>query len=99
VHGLINSLRVGMIADPIYGSVTTSTGDLPGATVSILNGTTTVATTDSTGLYYFANTNLLATGTSYTIEVTGFPTGMTSNPSASTFTWSGSGLSFNFSLY
>jgi len=98
VQGLINSLRVGSIADPIIGYVVNSSGvGVPGVAVSILNGTATVATatTDVTGFYYFPTTNVLATGTSYTVEVTPIPAGfVTSTPAASTFSWLGSGLTF-----
>lgn len=102
VQSLINGLRVGSIADPITGYVTNSSGaGLQNAIVSILNGTMSVATavTDVTGFYYFPTTNVLATNTSYTIELSPIPSPFTtSTPRASTFTWGGSGLSFNFSL-
>ena len=101
-QSLITSLRVGAIADPITGYVLNSSdAGLQGATVSIVSGATTIATatTDITGFYYFATTNILTSGSTYTIKVTGFPTGYTTAaPAYSTFTWSGIGFGSNFTL-
>jgi len=101
-QSLITSLRVGMTADPITGYALNSNGvGLQGATVSILSGASTIATaiTDVTGFYYFATTNLLTSGSTYSIKVTGFPAGYTTPaPTYSTFTWTGSGQTFNFTL-
>ena len=101
-QSLIVSLRVGTIADPITGYVldSTSGAGIPGATVSILSGAVPIATaaTDLTGFYYFATTNLLTPGSTYTIEVTGFAGYTTSVPASSTFTWSGTGFGSNFTL-
>jgi len=104
VQTLINSLRVGLLGDPITGYALNSSGaGIQGATVSILSGGSSIATatTDITGFYYFATTNLLTTmppGNSYTIEVTGFAGYSTAVPTSSPFTWSGTLQNFNFTL-
>jgi len=104
VQSLIDSLRVGTLPDPITGYVVNSNGvGIPGTSVTMLSSGGTVvatATTDITGFYYFATTGgVLAVNANYTIEVSGFPGGFTSStPAASTFTWGGSGLTFNFAL-
>jgi len=97
VQGLIDSLRVSMTPDPITGYVVDGNGvGIPGATVSILAGTTTVAiaTTDVTGFYFFATTNVLNQQSSYTVAVTGLPAGFTTSaPAASpAFIWTGAGM-------
>ena len=105
-QSLINSLRTGTIADPITGYALNSSGaGLQGATVAIYAGTSAsgtpiaTATTDVTGFYYFATTNLLTSGQAYTIAVTGFPAGYTTaTPTYSTFTWTGVGFGSNFTL-
>jgi len=102
VQSLIDSLRVGTVPNPITGYVVNSSNlGISGATVRILDGTTTVATatTDVTGFYYFPTTSVLSTNTSYAIEVSPIPSPFTtSTPPASTFTWTGSGLTFTFTL-
>lgn len=103
VQSLIDSLRVGMIADPITGYVTNSSGvGLPGAVISLLdsNGNTlATATTDITGFYYFATTGVLSSNSNYIIAVTGPPAGFTtSTPASQPLTWQGTGLAFSFAL-
>ena len=97
---LIGQLSVVTNGDPITGFVVNSGFGVPGSVVSILNGSSTVATatTDSTGFYYFPNTSNLANGVAYTIQVTGLAGFTTSVPSSSTFTWMGKGMAFNFTL-
>jgi hypothetical protein len=98
VQGLINSLKVSGIADPIAGYVVDANGaGVSGATLSILDAgknTVTTTTTDVTGFYFFATTGGLVPGSSYTVAVTGFPAGFTtSTPAASlAFTWAGTGM-------
>jgi hypothetical protein len=98
VQGLINSLRVSAFADPITGYVVDMNGSgVFGATVSILDvggNTVATATTDITGFYFFAMTNLLNPQSSYTVAVTGLPAGFVSSaPSMSpAFTWTGSAM-------
>jgi hypothetical protein len=94
VQALIDSLRVGTIADPITGYVVDRSGvGVPGATVSILDAggsPVATATTDITGFYFFATTNVLAQGSSYTVAVTGLPAGFGTFPAASpAFIWAG----------
>jgi len=104
VQSLIDSLRTSITADPITGYVVNSSGlGIPGATVSItdtLGNTAATATTDITGFYFFPTTGVLALGASYTVKVSGFPSGFTTSASAfQTFTWSGSGIALsNFAL-
>jgi hypothetical protein len=97
VQGLIDSLRVGLLGDPISGYVVDMNGvGVPGATVSILDGggmTVATATTDITGFYFFATTNVLNPQTSYTVAVTGLPATFTNFPVASpAFAWTGGGM-------
>jgi hypothetical protein len=96
VQGLIDSLRVSLIADPIMGYVVNSSGGgVPGATVSIAGATGTVATatTDITGFYYMATTGVLTPGATHTLAVTGLPAGFASaSPANQTFTWQGTAV-------
>jgi hypothetical protein len=98
VQGLIDSLRVSAIPDPITGYVVNSSGvGVAGAGVSILDAGGNVvatATTDITGFYFFATMSVLNPNSSYTVAVTGLPAGFAgSTPAASpAFTWSGTGL-------
>jgi hypothetical protein len=77
VQGLIDSLRVSLIPDPVAGYVVDGSGmGLTGATVSILNSGGVVvasAATDITGFYFLATTGVLTPGAGYTIAVTGLP--------------------------
>ena len=101
VQTLINSLRVGVLGDPITGYALNSSGAaIQGATVSIVSGASTIATatTDITGFYYFATTNLLKSGSTYIIKVSGLAGYSTATPTSSTFTWSGTLQNFNFTL-
>jgi len=93
VQGLIDSLRVSLIPDPITGDVVNSLGaGVPGATVSILNAagnTVATATTDITGFYFLATTGVLTPG-AYTIAVSGIPAGYASStPANQPFAWQG----------
>lgn len=100
-QSLIDSLRTGLIADPITGYVLNSSGlGVSGATVSILdslNNTVATAASDITGFYFFPTTGVLAIGHNYTVKVTVFPAGFTtSTPPTQTFTWTGtSGMVLN----
>lgn len=105
VQGLIDSLRVSTIADPITGYVVNASGvGVFGTTVSILDAggnTVAIAAPDITGYYFFATTGVLVPGSSYTVAVTGLPAGfVTSTPAASpAFTWAGTGMTIgNFVL-
>jgi hypothetical protein len=105
VQGLIDSLRVSGIADPITGYVVDSNGaGVFGATVSILDaGGNPVATaaTDITGYYFFATTGVLVPGSTYTVAATSLPAGFANAaPAASpAFMWSGTGMMIgNFAL-
>jgi hypothetical protein len=96
VQGLIDSLRVSLIPDPITGYVVNSLGvGVPGATVSILNGagnTVATATTDITGFYFLATTGILTPG-AYTIAVSGIPAGYASStPANQPFAWQGTAI-------
>jgi len=98
VQSQINSLRISAFADPITGYVVDTNGSgVFGGTVSILDvggNTVATATTDITGFYFFAMTNLLNQQSSYTVSLTGLPAGFVSSaPSMSpAFTWTGSGM-------
>ena len=78
--------------NPLLGTVTDSAGQpIADATVSILSGKTTVATTttDATGFYYVARTDW-PVGSSYSAKVT-LPKGYKrSTPAQLSFTWAGS---------
>jgi hypothetical protein len=96
VQGLIDSLRVSLIPDPITGYIVNSLGvGVSGATVSILNSagnTVATASTDITGFYFLATTGVLTPG-AYTIAVSGIPAGFTSaTPPNQAFTWQGTAI-------
>lgn len=97
---LISQLSLVSSGDPITGFVLNSGLGVNGATVTILNGSSPVfaANTDSTGFYYFPDTNLLTNGVTYTIQVTGLAGFSVSTPTSQSFTWMGKGMAFNFSL-
>ena len=104
VQGLIDSLRVSAIPDPITGYVVDINGvGVPGAVVSIVlldpNGqpvqTVATATTDITGFYFFATMSVLNQSATYTVAVTGLPPGFGNTPPpppSPAFMWSGSGM-------
>jgi hypothetical protein len=104
VQGVIDSLKVSLIPDPITGYVVDANGmGVAGATVSILNSggsTVAVATTDITGFYFLATTGVLTPGATYTVGVTGFPAGFASAaPPNQAFTWQGTAITLsNFVL-
>jgi len=103
-QSLINGLTASATSNPVTGSAVTSAGSaVGGATLSLVNssGTTiATATTDITGFYYFATTGLLTSGATYSVSVTGLPTGFTSaSPVVQTFVWSGGAITLsNFNL-
>jgi HYR domain len=102
-RSIIDSLTMTATPNPITGSVVTATGSgISGATVSLVDSsgkTLAIATTDVTGFYFFPTTGLLSTNGTYSVSVTGLPTGFTSSSSAQIFTWTGSPISFsNFTL-
>ena len=97
VQGVIDSLRVSAISDPITGYVVNSNGlGVAGAGVSILDASGNVVvttTTDITGFYFFATMSLLNPNSSYTVAVTGLPAGfVTTPPPSPAFIWSGTDL-------
>jgi hypothetical protein len=98
VQALIDSIRVGAIADPITGYVVNaSIVGVPGAVLSIQDAhgnTVATATSDITGYYYFSPTGVLFSGSSYNVTVTGRPAGFTSSTPAAYpyFTWTGTGM-------
>ena len=103
VQGMIDSLRVSLIPDPITGYIVDPNGiGVAGATVSILDstGTTVIAqaTTDITGFYFFATTGVLGSGVNYTIAVTGLAGFTAATPASQPFTWAGSAQEFDFAL-
>ena len=97
VQGVIDSLRVSAIPDPITGYVVDMNGvGVAGAAVSILDAGGNVvatATTDITGFYFFATMSVLTSGANYTVAVTGLPPGfVTAPPPSPAFGWSGTGM-------
>lgn len=104
VQGLIDSLRVSMVPDPITGYVVDSTGaGVFGATVSIVDAggnTVALSTTDITGFYFLATTGVLTPGASYMLGVATLPAGFAnSTPANQPFTWQGTAVAFsNFTL-
>jgi N-acetylneuraminic acid mutarotase len=105
VQSLIDSLKVGLIPDPITGYVVDGNGaGVAGAVVSVLDAGGNVvatATTDITGFYFFAAMSVLTPGSSYSVSVTGLPAGFTTSTPAmsSAFLWSGTGMTIgNFVL-
>ncbi len=99
---LIQQLSLVTNGDPITGFVLNGGVGLAGANVAIFNGVTQVATasSDSTGFYYFPNTNILTNGTTYTIQVILPAVGFNNSaPASSTFTWNGKGQAFSFTVF
>jgi mRNA-degrading endonuclease toxin of MazEF toxin-antitoxin module len=103
VKALLASLGVTIKADPIMGSVVNwAHAAVPGATVHVLNASKKIvatATTDAMGFYYFAATESLSKGASYSIKIV-FPNSYhSSTPSSQTFTWQATSvLASNFVL-
>lgn len=105
-QGLINSLTVAIVPDPITGSVVNSSNaPVAGITISLFTGSTgtgtalATASTDTTGFFYFATTGVLTSAETYSIAVTGFPAGYTTSSPSQTFTWAGSGINLsNFTV-
>jgi hypothetical protein len=105
VQSLLDSLKVGLIPDPITGYVVDGNGaGVAGAVVSVLDAGGNVvatATTDITGFYFFAAMSVLTPGSSYSVSVTGLPAGFTTSTPAMSpaFLWSGTGMTIgNFVL-
>jgi hypothetical protein len=99
-QSLIDSLTVNGVANPITGSVVSSSGSgVAGVTLTIFDSgghAVATATSDITGFYFFASTSSLVPGSTYTVRVTGFPTGFTtSNPPSQSFTWAGTAISLD----
>lgn len=98
VQGVIDSLRVSAIPDPITGYVVDMNGvGVAGATVSIVDASTNMpvatTTTDITGFYFFATMSVLNPGANYTVAATGLPPGFLNTPPPSpAFMWSGAGM-------
>ena len=91
VKALLASLGVTLKADPVMGSVSSSSNAaISGATVNILNSSGRVvatASTDAIGFYFFAVTNGWTVNQNYTAKVVlpkGYKTAM---PVAQTFIW------------
>ena len=91
VKALLASLGVTLKADPVMGSVSSSSNAaISGATVNILNPSGRVvatASTDAIGFYFFAVTNGWTVNQNYTAKVV-LPKGYkTATPVAQTFIW------------
>jgi hypothetical protein len=104
VQGLIDSLKVSVIANLITGYVVNSSGvGVSGVTLSILDAggqAVATATTEITGFYFMATTGVLTPNSNYTLQVSGLPAGfVASNPVSQAFTWHGTAVAFsNFAL-
>jgi hypothetical protein len=89
--------------NPVLGSVLNSNNvGINGGTVNLVNSSKTViatTTTDSVGLFYFADTSGLTVGANYTVKVT-LPKGYkSSTPASQAFTWKAVGVTLsNFVL-
>ena len=89
--------------NPVIGSVlNANNAGINGVTVNLVNSSKTViatATTDSAGLFYFADTSGLTGGANYTVKVT-LPKGYkSSTPASQAFTWKAVGVALgNFVL-
>jgi hypothetical protein len=103
LQALLANLKTAGVVNPILGYVLTATDGVGGAVVSLLDASNVVvatANTDATGFYFFAQTNALVTGASYTVRVSTIPKpNTTSTPASQTFTWSATQVSLgNFQL-
>ena len=89
--------------NPVIGSVlNANNAGINGVTVNLVNSSKTViatATTDSAGLFYFADTSGLTGGANYTVKVT-LPKGYkSSTPASQAFAWNAVGVTLsNFVL-
>ena len=92
LQALLANLKTAGVVNPIMGYVLTATDGVGGAIVSLLDANNVVvatANTDATGFYFFAQTNALVTGASYTVRVSTIPKpNVTSIPASQTFIWS-----------
>jgi hypothetical protein len=103
IEALLASLKTTGVTDPILGYVVSGSNGIGGATVTLLdagNGVVAATTTDATGFYFFAQTNALTVGASYSVKVTTIPKPYaTTNPVSQAFTWSTAQISLsNFVL-
>jgi hypothetical protein len=103
-QALQESLGSNLWPDPVMGYVVNSSNvPLAGATVSVLDSSSTVAataTTDGTGLYFFPLTRGWTLGQNYTVKVT-LPKGYkTTIPTSENFTWQASQVTLSgFVIY
>jgi len=103
-QALQESLGANLWPDPVMGYVVNSSNvPLAGATVSVLDSSSTVAataTTDGTGLYFFPLTRGWTLGQNYTVKVT-LPKGYkTTIPTSENFTWQASQVTLSgFVIY
>lgn len=92
LQALLANLKTAGVIDPILGYVLSGTDGVGGAVVTLLdanNGLVATTNTDATGFYFFAQTNALVTGASYTVRVSTIPKpNVTSIPASQTFIWS-----------
>jgi hypothetical protein len=103
VQALLANLKTAGVVNPIMGYVVTATDGVGGAVVSLLDANNVLvatANTDSTGFYFFAHTDALVTGASYTVRVSTIPKpNVTSVPVSQTFIWCAAQVSLdNFLL-
>src|SRR5262249_46226703 len=76
LQALLANLKTAGVVNPILGYVLNATDGVGGAVVSLLdasNGVVATANTDATGFYFFAQTNALVTGASYSVRVSTIP--------------------------
>jgi hypothetical protein len=100
---LLAKLKTAGITDPILGYVSNGIDGVAGATITLLdaaNNVVATTATDQTGFYFFAQTNTLTVGASYTVTVATIPKPYTtSSPASQSFTWSAAQVSLgNFAL-
>jgi hypothetical protein len=88
VQSLLAILKTNGLVNPLLGYVVDTTGKgVSGATVGISDASNTVVatlTTDATGFYFLAQTDILTAGASYTAKPT-----VATTPSSQNFQWQG----------
>jgi hypothetical protein len=77
IEALLANLKTSGITDPILGYVLNATGGgVNGAVVSLVDSANTIVAsmnTDPTGFYFFAQTNALVSGGSFTVSLSTIP--------------------------
>jgi len=99
LEALLANLKTSGTTNPVVGFVVNGVDGVGNAVVQLVDTANQVvasAATDQTGFYFFAQTNGLTVGATYTVRVTTIPKPYTASvPASQTFTWSAMQVSLN----